>query len=116
CRSRASRPTRTPRSRTADPGVRARVTAETTSLQVKQTATALVAAALAIGGCGVLDNPSPHRARLVIQGEAGKIVRVIISTEFVAQVNERGETSVVMFTADTLFTELPYERVYGIEE
>jgi hypothetical protein len=83
---------------------------------MKRTTIVLMAAALLAGGCGLLENPSPNEARLVIEGEAGKPVRVIISTEFVAQVNELGQTGISIFAADTLVTNLPYERVYGIRE
>lgn len=82
---------------------------------MKRTAIVLMAALLG-GGCGLLDDPSPNEARLMIQGEPGKPVRVIISTEFVAQVNEQGQTGITIFAADTLVTELPFERLYGIEE
>lgn len=83
---------------------------------MKRTAIVLIASTL-LGGCGLLlDNPSPDEARLVIQGSADNPVRVIISTEFVAQVNELGQTGVVIFVADTLITTLPYERVYTIDE
>jgi hypothetical protein len=83
---------------------------------MKRIVVVYVAAALLAGGCGLLDDPSPDEARLVIRGEAGTPVRVIISTEFVAQVNELGQTGITIFAADTLVTSLPYERVYGIEE
>jgi hypothetical protein len=83
---------------------------------MKRTVIVLVAAALLAGGCGLLEDPSPNEARLVIQGEAGKPVRVIISTEFVATVNELEQTRVVIFVADTVVTTLPYETVYSIED
>ena len=76
----------------------------------------LVTASLLAGGCDLIEDPSPNEARLVILGEAGKPVRVIVSTQFVAQVNEIGQTRVVIFDADTVFTTLPYERTWVIEE
>lgn len=82
---------------------------------MKRYAIALIGAAL-LGGCGLLDNPTPDEARLVIQGDAAKPVRVIISTDFVAQVNQLGQTEVVLFAADTLITTLPYVTVHAIEE
>jgi hypothetical protein len=75
----------------------------------------LLAASLLVG-CGLVEDPSPNQARLVIHGESDKPVRVIISTQFVAQVDEIGRTRVVIFDADTVVTSLPYERVYAIEE
>ncbi len=76
----------------------------------------LILAAWLVAGCGLLlDNPQPDEARLVIDGEAGKPIRLITSTQFVAAVNEARETRVEMFVADTTITTLPYERVYDIE-
>lgn len=68
------------------------------------------------GACGWFDEPVPDRARMVIDGEAGKEVRIIISTRFVAAVNEIGQTRVVLFEADTIVATLPYETVYTIGE
>jgi hypothetical protein len=76
----------------------------------------VVATALVAGGCGLLEDPSPEEARLVVHGDAGKPVRLIISTKFVAAVDELGRTRVVIFEADTLVTTLPYESAYTIEE
>jgi hypothetical protein len=81
-----------------------------------RTAILLATASLLAGGCGLIEDPSPNEARLIIHGEAGKQVRVIVSTQFVAQVNELGQTRVVIFEADTLVTTLPYERTYVIED
>jgi len=77
---------------------------------------ALLAAALLATGCDWFENPAPDEARLVIQGDTGKDVRLIVSTKFVAAVNEMGQTRVVMFEADTLITRLPFESTYDIEE
>jgi hypothetical protein len=77
----------------------------------------LVVAVWLAGGCDLLlGNPEPGQARLVIGGEAGKPIRVIISTEFVAAVNELGQTRVEIFVADTVVTTLPYEHTYNIEK
>jgi hypothetical protein len=75
-----------------------------------------MAAALAVGGCDLLlDNPAPEEARLAVQGEAGKPIRVITSTEFVAGVDELGVTRVELFVADTVVTTLPYRQTYRID-
>jgi hypothetical protein len=84
---------------------------------MKRTAVVLVSASLLAGGCDVLiTDPTPEEARLVIQGAGDTPVRVIVSTEFVAQVNELGQTEVVIFAADTVITSLPYETVYVIRD
>ncbi len=83
---------------------------------MKRIAIVLVAV-LAVAGCGLLlDNPEPREARLVIDGEAGKPIRIITSTVFVAAVTEAGQTRVQLFVADTVITTLPYRRVYRIDE
>ena len=75
-----------------------------------------VAALMAAAGCGLVDDPSPNRARLLVEGDAGKTVRLIISTEFVAAVNEVGQTRVVIIKSDTVQVPLPYQKEYNIEE
>jgi hypothetical protein len=76
---------------------------------MKRTVFVLVVALLA-SGCEWFEDPRPNEARLVIQGDAGKQVRLITSTKFVAAVNEAGQTRVVLFQADTVFTTLPIDR------
>ncbi|MCI0436423.1 MAG: hypothetical protein L0271_22720 [Gemmatimonadetes bacterium] len=72
---------------------------------------------LAASGCGlILENPEPQEARLLIEGESGKQVRLITSTVFVAAVNEQGQTRVQLFQADTTIITLPYQKVYRIDE
>lgn len=75
----------------------------------------LVAALLA-GGCGLIEDPTPETARVIITGDAGKRVRLIVATRFVAAVNEIGQTRVIILKADTLVTTLPYERLYEIKD
>jgi hypothetical protein len=75
-----------------------------------------VAALIAAAGCGLVDDPSPNRARLLVEGDAGKTVRLIISTEFVAAVNEAGQTRVVIIKSDTVQVTLPYQKEYNIEQ
>jgi uncharacterized protein (UPF0248 family) len=82
----------------------------------KRMAILLAAAGLLMGGCGMFEDPTPQQARLVIEGEAGKQVRLIVSTKFVAAVNEEGQTRVVIFQSDTLLTTLPHHRIVSIRE
>jgi hypothetical protein len=63
-----------------------------------------------------IENPTPKRARVVINGEAGKQVRLVISSQFVAAVNEQGRTRVVVIKADTVDTTLPFEKEINIEK
>lgn len=80
------------------------------------TRTGILLAALLTGACGIIEDPTPNEARMVVLGEPGKEVRIIVSTQFVAQVNEIGQTRIVIFEADTVVTTLPFERTWVIEE
>ena len=70
----------------------------------------VLAAALVSASCGWFEDPRPNEARLVVDGEGGKPVRLIVSTKFVASVNEGGQTRIVLFQADTIVTTLPIDR------
>jgi hypothetical protein len=83
---------------------------------MNRTAILVLAALLPAGGCSLVEDPSPNEARLVVQGEAGKEVRIIVSSKFVAAVNEAGQTRVVIIESDTVVTTLPFEASYQIEE
>jgi hypothetical protein len=71
--------------------------------------------ALAAGGCEWFDSPAPDEARVLIEGEAGKTVRLITSTKFLAAVTENGQTRVVITVSDTVMATLPFNKVFRIE-
>ncbi len=81
---------------------------------MNRAAIAIIALVFGAVGCDWFDDPRPNEARLVVQGDAGKQVRVITSTRFISAVNEAGETRVVLLQADTVFTSLPIDKVYTI--
>ena len=81
---------------------------------MKQAVQWILAVDLVLSGC--IEDPTPKRARIVINGEAGKTVRVIMASEFVAAVNEQGQTRVVIFSADTTTATLPFEKTVSIEQ
>lgn len=81
---------------------------------MKRTAILLVAALALTGGC--IENPSPEEALLVVDGEAGKEVRIIISSRFVASVDQQQRTTVVLIEADTVVTTLPFQRRMAIDQ
>jgi hypothetical protein len=83
------------------------------SVAMKRTVIVLATALLA-GGCGWFEDPRPNDARLVVEGEAGKEVRLITSSKFVASVNDAGQTRVVLFEADTVYTTLPIDKTFEI--
>ena len=74
----------------------------------------MLAAVLLIAGC--LEDPTPERARVLITGETGKIVRVIVASDFVATTNEAGQARVVISTSDTTIATLPFDKTFTIEE
>ncbi|MEX2285059.1 MAG: hypothetical protein WEE89_21415 [Gemmatimonadota bacterium] len=80
---------------------------------MKRAAILLVTAFLS-GGCGWFEDPRPNDARLVVEGDAGKQVRLITSTRFVSAVNELGQTRVILIEADTAFVTLPIDQTYTI--
>ena len=81
---------------------------------MKQAVQWVLAVGLVLTGC--IEDPTPKRARIVINGEAGKTVHVIMSSEFVAAVNEQGQTRVVIFSSDTTTATLPFEKTVSIEQ
>lgn len=76
----------------------------------------IFAASVLACACGWFDPPVPETARVLVEGEAGKQVRLVTSSGFVSAVNDLGQTTVVLFTADTVITTLPYERNFRIDE
>lgn len=75
----------------------------------------LLSALLLLAGCDWFEDPSPTSAQLIISGETGKSIRLIVSTEFLSSINESGQTRVSMITSDTLTVTLPYQADYSIE-
>ena len=82
---------------------------------MKRNVLALLAASL-LAGCGLVEDPSPEQARLVIQGDAGKQVRIITSTKFVAAVTEEGLTRVIIIESDTAFVTLPHDVTISLKD
>lgn len=83
---------------------------------MKRAVIVLLAVSLGGSACNWFENPAPTEARLVVDGDAGNTVRVIVSTRFVASVTAEGQTRVVIIESDTVLTTLPYERIYRIEQ
>ena len=81
---------------------------------MKRVALLLFTAGL-LTGCNWFDDQVPEEARLVIQGDAGKQVRLITSTEFIAAITEDGLTRVVIVKADTTFVTLPHTATYSLK-
>ena len=74
----------------------------------------LALTAVVLGGCSVLDDPTPDNIYFEMRGEAGGQVRAIYSTQFVAGLNEFGVTRVQVVRSDTVVHELPFQRAMDI--
>jgi hypothetical protein len=75
---------------------------------------ALLLVMLALAGCDWFDDPTPRQIGLTLDGEAGGMVELVMSTQFVAGVTEAGVTQVQLFVADTLIRALPVDTVVSI--
>ncbi len=73
-----------------------------------------VAGSFATAGCGLFDDPTPERATVMLGGDSGTPVEIIVSTRFLAGVTETGVTQVELLTADTLLRPLPFDTTYSI--
>lgn len=67
-----------------------------------------------VGGCEAFSDRTPRNIGLEMRGDAGKRVRLIYSTEFVAGLNEAGITRVQVFGADTVVHALPFDTLIDI--
>lgn len=72
--------------------------------------------AFALGSCGWFDDPTPKFIRVVIDGEAGKQLRVISSTSFTYSVDEFGGQEVTPSLSDTTIWTLPIDSIVNIEQ
>jgi hypothetical protein len=77
--------------------------------------TALALTLCLLVGCNWFDDQVPEEARLVLQGDAGKQVRLITSTKFIAAINEDGLTRVVIVESDTSFVTLPHTATFSLK-
>ena len=77
------------------------------------------AALLLVGvaaGCGWFDDPSPDEARVVVQGDGGVPVRIIVSEQFVAGRTQAGTTQVEVLVSDTFDVVPPFDRTFDIRD
>ena len=57
--------------------------------------------------CEIFEDRSPENLFLKMSGDPGASVQLMISTEFIAGVNEVGMTEVKVFRSDTVVVALP---------
>ena len=64
--------------------------------------------------CEIFEDRSPENLFLKMSGDPGASVQLMMSTEFIAGVNEVGMTEVKVFRSDTVVVELPVDTVISI--
>jgi hypothetical protein len=69
-------------------------------------------AGLAVAACGWFDDPTPDRARIIVSGDVGRDVTIVVSQAFNAGLTEAGQTQVQLFAADTLIRPVPFDTVF----
>ena len=81
----------------------------------KQHFIALLLPALAFApACQIFEDLTPENVFFRMEGEAGSSVQLVLSTEFVAGVNEIGVTQVQVFRSDTVVIVLPADTIISI--
>ena len=64
--------------------------------------------------CDIFENRSPENVFLKMSGDPGASVQLMMSTEFIAGVNEVGMTEVKVFRSDKVVVALPVDTVISI--
>ena len=72
--------------------------------------------ALVAGACDWFEDPTPDVIRITLEGSGGASFMVITSTAFFATSDEQGALTAEVFTADTAFVTLPFDRNWNIKE
>lgn len=68
-------------------------------------------------GCGLVEDPAPSTARVVVAGETARDMQLVVSTVFLAQnrtVDFEQVLDVEVIDADTVTIALPFEQTYDI--
>lgn len=74
----------------------------------------LVALALTITSCDILEEKWPREVSFDMRGEAGLQAKVIYATNFVAGADNQGVTQVQVFSSDTVLHSLPIDTAMNI--
>ncbi len=69
---------------------------------------------LGASGCGWFDDPSPERATVTLTGDAGQMVEILVSKQFLTGVDQNEITQVQIFQGDTLLRALPWDTTISI--
>lgn len=82
----------------------------------RRSSAALLAGLLTIAtvACGWFEDPTPENIRVRLSGDAGRQVRLVFSSQFVAAIDEAGVTQVSILHSDTLTRTLPVDTTMYI--
>jgi len=75
---------------------------------------AVAAAVITMTGCELFEDQVPEDIFFRMSGPTGSQVMVIYSKQFVAGVNELGQTRIEVFGADTVFHTLPIDTIVDV--
>jgi len=69
-------------------------------------------AALAVAsGCGIVDSDRPKVGRVILAGQEGREVRLVLSNRFSVMENAAGEFRITLYQADTIVRALPFDTI-----
>jgi hypothetical protein len=70
---------------------------------------------LGLGGCGILDEGKPDKARVIIEGATGEEFNLLTSNDFLVIVDQNGENrEVVLNSSDTALVSTPFNQQYRL--
>ncbi len=75
----------------------------------------LLLASVIAAGCDWFEDPSPEFVRVIIDGDAGTMLRIRATTELLAAENEQGQLSVQLFDVVDDTVTLPFDRMWNID-
>ena len=75
---------------------------------------AVAASTMAVSGCGWFESQIPGSVTLIITGDDGALVDVLVSTKFVAAETELGQTRIELIQADTITVPIPWSQEFSI--
>ena len=70
--------------------------------------------AVFFGACEIFEDLTPREINVRMTGQAGQVVQVLYTKQFVAGVDEVGVTRVEIFGADSVMHTLPFDTVIDV--
>lgn len=74
----------------------------------------LASFSLLTAGCEIFENQSPETIAFQMSGDAGDVVTIIYSKQFIAATDEAGVTHLEVFEADTVVHTLPIDTIIDV--